>query len=541
MTYLDIGDAIMEGDWRTAANGLWSPLYPLLLGVVTHLLRLPRAEEINAVRLTNFAVYLVAVACFDSLVRRWLGFLRVQRMASAGVGRRPLPNGAAMVVAYLVFISSSLVLLSPESPTPDMCLAATVYLACGILARIHTGGASRAHHALLGIVLGFGYLTKTAMFPLAFVFMLVSLPHSESRQRLAKFLALVFGFGLVATPLIFCLSIQKGRLTFGDTGKLNYAWEVNQVPHRYWRGGPPGSGVPEHPPRKLHDGPAIYEFATPVRGTNPLTLGHSYWYEGVRLRFNLSDQLKTIRRSIETLVNICLNPKQLPWIVFGLGSLSLVVRSRGDRMATGSAFVWVGFLLVPALAALTMYSLVQFVPRYIGPFMAPLALAVLAGIRIPETPEARSAASCFAVAVAIAFIVSLASPTGKRITRLFEDAVHGQRLSEYKEWRIAEALQRQGIRPGDEVACIGDSLHVYWARLARLRVMANVPDEARARESDKFWRSTPRVQNEVIRLLKTSGADAIVAGPVPTWAPTEGWSPVSGTDYFIRVGEADAS
>jgi hypothetical protein len=32
ISYLDMGDAIVRGDWRMALNGYWSPLYPFLLG-----------------------------------------------------------------------------------------------------------------------------------------------------------------------------------------------------------------------------------------------------------------------------------------------------------------------------------------------------------------------------------------------------------------------------------------------------------------------------------------------------------------------------
>ena len=46
-------------------------------------------------------------------------------------------------------------------------------------------------------------------------------------------------FSIVAAPLVLGLSYEKHRFTFGDSGKLNYAWFVAGVPdYSGWNGQP---------------------------------------------------------------------------------------------------------------------------------------------------------------------------------------------------------------------------------------------------------------------------------------------------------------
>jgi hypothetical protein len=90
-----------------------------------------------------------------------------------------------------------------------------------------------------------------------------------------------------------------------------------------------------------------------------------------------------------------------------------------------------------------------------------------------------------------------------------------------------------GLGPGDEVAIVGgEPFHVFWARLARTRIIAQVPNGiefSRLREPDRA---------ELLRALAATGARAIVleTGSVP-WSPEpgSGWLPVGGTNYFVYL------
>ena len=39
VSYLDIGDAYLRGDWKAAINGYWSPMYSVVLGTAMRILK----------------------------------------------------------------------------------------------------------------------------------------------------------------------------------------------------------------------------------------------------------------------------------------------------------------------------------------------------------------------------------------------------------------------------------------------------------------------------------------------------------------------
>jgi hypothetical protein len=54
ISYLDIGDAYMRGDWTTAVNPVWSPLYSWILGPVMALFKPSMRWEFPLVHIVNF-------------------------------------------------------------------------------------------------------------------------------------------------------------------------------------------------------------------------------------------------------------------------------------------------------------------------------------------------------------------------------------------------------------------------------------------------------------------------------------------------------
>jgi len=68
VSYLDMGDAIVRGDWNTAVNGHWSPLYPWLQGLALRLFKPGAYSQFSVVHFVNFLIYLFALGCFDFLL-----------------------------------------------------------------------------------------------------------------------------------------------------------------------------------------------------------------------------------------------------------------------------------------------------------------------------------------------------------------------------------------------------------------------------------------------------------------------------------------
>jgi len=531
MAYLDMGDAYLRGDWGMAINAYWSPFYSWLLGLAMLVLKPSPYWEFPVVHLVNFVIYLFALGCFHFFL---LEVIRYHRsVASSGNRFATVPKWAWLMLGYTLFIWSSLNLISIETATPDMCVAAFVYLAAALLLRIRRGSATWPTFVFLGLVLGFAYLAKTAMFPLAFIFLGLSMfSVGNLRKAVPRVLIALVVFLSVGGPLIAALSIAKGRMTFGDSGKLAYAFMVSGTKYRYWQGEPPSTGTPSHPVRKIFDKPAIYEFGTPIGGTYPFRYDSTYWYEGVVPRFDLKGQVKVLVRALQTYFNILFH------LGGGLVVGSLILYFMGSRRWLAIKDIaqhWV--LLVPAIAALAMYSLVHIQPRYIAPFVVLLWAGILAGVRLPDSHESRRLVACVSVAISLVTIIKIVVPSAQVLYGRGRDLMRWQDASSNVHWQVADGLSRMGIQPGDQVALIGLGSRSYWARLARVRIVAEIPqseDEEEFQEADNLWAANDFVKSQVIKTFTRTGAKVIVAR-VPRYASTIGWQRIGNTDYYAYI------
>ena len=313
--------------------------------------------------------------------------------------------------------------------TPDMCVAAFVYLASGVVIRIRAGEGSWALFSLLGVVLGMGYLAKAAMFPLAFVFLMTSLFAAGSlRRALPRTLLGLAVFFLVGGPYMLALSRVKGRFTFGESGRLNYAEFVSGVTRFiHWQGQGRGTGTPKHPTPQISDLPPAYEFATPVGGTYPPWYDQSYWYEGVIARFDLKGQLMALS---ETGYEYSVMLGDQEGLLVGLLAFFLL-GYRGWPSWIRLARQW--HLTGPALAALTMYALVCVKSRYVPSFIVLLWMGLFSGVDLPNSTRIRKATRC----VAIAMVVAIALLSARAIAR---DLVYGMNHPGHLQWEIARFL-----------------------------------------------------------------------------------------------------
>src|ERR1035437_1946521 len=173
ISYLDIGAAYWRGDLHTAINAYWSPLYSWILGFFLKVLKPSAYWEYPVVHLVNFLIYVAALACFDFFLVTFIAYCK-RRDQQHKDGYTGLSELDWWLLGYSLFLSSSLILIGLRVVTPDMCVAAFVYLASALIVKIRSGFAVRSTSVFLGIVLGFAYLTKAVMFPLAFVFLAVA-------------------------------------------------------------------------------------------------------------------------------------------------------------------------------------------------------------------------------------------------------------------------------------------------------------------------------------------------------------------------------
>jgi len=538
ISYLDIGDAYWRRDWHMAINAYWSPLYSWILGLFLKVLKPSAYWEYPLVRVVNFLIYVTALACFEFFLSNFIRDRRESGRASDGAAELSLPEWAWWALGYSLFIWTSLVLITIGVVTPDMCVAGFVYLACGLLLQIRAKAATQKAFVLLGVVLGFGYLAKAVMFPLAFVFLAVALFSMGSlRQASARVVVSVFVFFVIAAPFMVAISRAKGRFTLGETGRLNYAGCINGVD--FWFPGDSGAmkclgdvsieGVDEiespsskellHPVRRIFDRPATYQFDGPIGGTYPFWYDPSYWQEGIKPRFDLRGQAWAAMRGIRSYGWICLHAFR--YVTLGLCIIYLLARKRSLCIKRAAAN-WP--LVVPGLSGLGLYAFVFVENRYIAPFVLLLWLAAFSGVRIPGSQVSKWLIAVVSVGIAATLVASAGTQVGQHLATA--------RSAAPVYWQAATGLRKLGIRSGDKVAVVvkwpmGESVP-FVARLARAQIVAQV------NRPDHFFAAPPSAQSQVLQALAAHGAKAFLTEAEPPPEPPDiRWEALGPTNFYV--------
>jgi hypothetical protein len=420
-----------------------------------------------------------------------------------------------------LFFWVSLYLTPPSIDSPDVLVFASILLAAGILVRVAAGADGWLRFAALGIVLGLGYLAKAVMFPLAFIFLAVApFAVGNIRRAVPRLLLALVLFSIISMPFMLVISRSKSRLTFGDSGRINYAEYVNGINlFIHWQGEPPGTGTPKHPTRKILETPPVYEYASPVVGTYPPWSDPSYWYDGVRPHFELKGQLNATWLAFDRYFELF---RQLGSLFAGFAMLLLW----GDHLRTVfKHLVSAAFLWVPALVGLAMYALIHVESRFLGGFLILLWAAAFSAIRIPRTEVGTRVSRCVILTIVLLLDVQIAWSVGHSVVRLASFRAPA-------DLEVAHELNHAGIAPGDKVAFVGFALpDHYWARLAGVSIVAEVYHDGVA----SFWGARPELKALVLNLFAKSGAKAVVAKDVPPMLLVDGWRQVDATSYFVLV------
>ena len=534
ISYLDIGYAYLRGDWQNAINPVWSPMYSWILGIVMRLFQPTMRWEFPLVQIVNFCIYIIAFASFAIFWRQ--AWIYLQRLSASEKNQAivTLPKWAFLVLGYLLFIWSSLTMIEVWSVTPDMLMAAIVLLAATLILRGQMQTLGYGSFALLGFLLGLGYLTKSIMLPGSILFLVISLfSKGGLRHTVPRSILALVVFLIITGPFIALISQTKDRFTYGESGSLTYLRYVNGIPYPHWQGEPPEHGTPIHHSRKIFTDPPIYEFATPIGGTYPITYDPSYWYEGAKLNYSLGEILPAVLSN--GLVYFHLFFRQLGPVTAGILILYLVGFQRSSppfrRLGNWS-------LVAICILMLILYALVYVEGRYIAVFVVLLFTIMLANLSLPDTQANRKL-------VLIACLVMAAYLFGSLIAYNVEGVISltpepspsaAEQSTPSPSWpgEVAEELHRLGIDSGSQVGVIGYAFDSYWARLARVKIVA----EMFGWEADPFYLGSKSFQSQVMQVFENAGASAIVAEHVPDYANLDGWHRVGNTDYYIyQVGE----
>jgi hypothetical protein len=521
ISYLDIGDAYFRADWANAVNAVWSPLYSWILGFVNFIFKPAMAWEFPTVHIVNFLIFLAALASFEFM---WAN----ARNKPAGSETHTIPEPLWWALGYLIFIWTSLSLIQIWAVTPDMLMASFIFLAAGLVAQIRAGDNRLRIFLRLGLILGLGYLSKTFMFSSALVFLVLAwLVQPWTWPSFKRTLPAVGVFLLISLPYIALISNTKGKLTIGEAGTVTYVRHVLGIPYPHWQGDAQQNIVPTHPSRVIHELPAIYEFGEPIGGTYPISLDPSYWYEGISVPFNVKNLL-------------------IPLLPSGIYYLELFFQKQGILLACVVILYLMGIkesqtlpetlrkwaLVIPAIAAFGLYALVLVEDRYIGVFVALFWTDILANIRLPKQTENNALLNVLSSVAVVGLLVNIILFNLDGFARL--NPASASNLAEpstpsARPLPIAQALQELGIQPGDKVGVIGYAYDSFWARLTKVKIVAEMLDA----DAEDLWRGDDALEQSVLQAFADAGVTAVVAEYVPPYAELEGWKQVGSSNSYI--------
>lgn len=514
ISYLDIARAYLSGKASTAINAYWGPLYSLLLAVAIRFVRPSSYWEAATVHAELFLQFLCALFAFVFLLREVLRARRAQALASSVP---VLSDSAFVALAYAAFIYGSLSLISVREDSPDMLVAAAVFMASGLALRLSAGTSGAGTALALGLILGVGYLAKSVMFVLAFAFLASQLVGSQRNRKRGAHVAVAAGaFLAIASALIVPISRSVGHLTFGTAGTLTYGFVVLGRPYSDWEGDS-GSGAPRpiHPPRRLVLDPDVYEYTAHLRGTYPPWFDPSWWNAG-STGFNLRRQASELIHAGHSYLELFLGS---PAVVVTLLIAALWLCS--DRHATLSAAGFLLPVLLPSVVALVLYAFVEVLYRLVGGFVVLLWVVAASIARRSRVQEPGMWPDRLALLCAVALTVPVA-------LEAVSDA-WGERNQPNEQAIVAARLNQLGVKPGERVANAGRSFHAYWAHLAGVQIVAELPDGHALLCADS------NTAARVFTALASVGARALVTRAIPVPACIAGWQRIAGTDEYVRL------
>jgi hypothetical protein len=518
VSYLDVGDAFFRHDWARAVNGYWSPLYAWLEGLALGILKPSMWWESTVVHLVNLLIFFFALFAFRFFLHSMHRSIKPAPPANTD-GTLPLPEWSLNGLGYCIFLWSSLVLIDVGYVTPDLLVEAFLLLLGGYLVRLRRGE-SLAGFAIFGMLCGAAYLSKAVMFPVSIGLIVILLFSAAlSKRRIAGVLLASLMFVIVGTPFIAALSKQKGRFTFGDSGKLNYAYMVNPgVAQKNWQGEPPEGGVPKHTTRQLLDRPPVFEFAQPTGGTYPPWFDPSYWDDGAHGTWRLRSQIRVLVQSGRNYTQMLLPQLGL------LAGIGIFLLWGGEPTRKAITSNWP--MIVAGGLSVGLYSLVLVRERYVAGSFVLIFVAILAGVRLPKSPAVPAFTRHITLAVMATILLSVLTVVPEWFYLSHTSYGYAWPIDDI---RAAEGLQSMGLRPGDPVASVGDGVVQYWARFGKFRIVAEVFSPQAERIN--FWSESWERRKMAYECLRRAGAKVAVV-----WAPPSGvdpgWTQIANTNYY---------
>lgn len=522
IAYLDVADNIYNKDISYSLNAIWSPLYPFLIGLILKIIHPSIFYESWVIYFSNFFIFICSFFCFTFFINGLISYLKEKKLIPDKTDKS--------IINILYFISYSLFLLcsvewlksydKSVTATPvDTLVSCFVLLSLGYIIRIFLQKNKWKNYFLLSICVCLGYFSKPFFLPYGIIlFILLLLFYKKINLRL---LFISFGiFIIISGSWVFLLSKSKGYFTTSDIGKLNYAWCVNLVRPSFvhWQGEKGSNNIPIHPTRIIHHDPDVYEFIGTVAGSYPPYYDISYWYEGLKIKFDLNQQIIAIKSSVVMYL-------RCSWILlFAAMLLILITLNKKGRSGHKSFIKSTFYLFLSAFSGLLMYLLINVETRYVASFLLTAFILIFFSVIIALYKQNYKAAILFASLICAFIIVKESREVYKVTLNSFNNT------NENPQCKVAEYL-KNNVNSGDMVADVLNGCNNYWARLAGVKIGMDIsPFDEYA-----FWDADSLKKAEIYNMLKERNVKAIVSNELLKPPEEKDWENINGTDFYVLL------
>lgn len=497
-SYLDQAVFFSRFDFAQGINWYWSPLYPFLAGMMIRLFSVPLVEQLFAVKLMNVGILAITLLAFNFFVARFIQFVDTFRNvdASARLSRKQW-----VILSGCLFGWMFLTIGGCHQATPDYLVAASLFLSTGIAIDIDKKPVAW-RFALLGAVLGLGYLAKASMIPAMVALIGLSamrcpkLPGKIGNAILALACA-----ALISFPYLSALTAKKGHFDLGSSSAMNYMLWIARDYSLYGDNSEDVEQSLTHHIMIVEKKPRIAVFEDMLPGTFPPWFDPGYFSDGLKIKVNLGAS------ALSLVLNLVALFFRFGWqlvLIYMLGrSISKPLKIEMTDVIK-SSIVWLpSALIVIGICLIISLPLGFATARYFAVNVVLTYLCYFALVRFGNDDNGRRALTKemkLACLIALVFL-SL---------KIVEETGHLVRKQSDISTEVGLALKETGLNPGDKVVFIGKE-GGDWARVAGLRIVGLVEAYADEHGSDDI-----AVLNSIVdKVKKRTGAKAIVYFPAP--------------------------
>lgn len=547
--FMDIAQYMNTHRAGLAINGYWNPGYPAVLAVAERLTPPTLWRELVLVRYVNVVIFGLAM----------LGTLAFTTSLAEARTRQSepllfaLPDGALHLLGLALLAMSLGRELPVAAPRSDTLLFALLMTAGSLLVRGLQAPQKVWIPAVLGLVLGTAYLTKSfAFLPSVFLVLawfLASMLHAKARRRSGLLGTTLFAvlFALVAGPYIIAITRQLGHFTTGESARLNYAFFVDLTGRWHeWYHHDLGHalGVFQHPETVLANAPPVFSYAAHPQGTFPLWFDPAWWTLGIKPHVWPKGHALRLARNLVVFLRYLLGRPEI-FVLLGVLLAAGAVWPR-MRRGKGLAAVWRTeiWFIAPLLWGLLMFAIylpIDLQDRYLTAPLLLVLLPIFASLRTPDRNERGPkftggslpglGSALVALFAGILLVQAVTYLAEKRRHIAPEEQSHPGYSSEI--FNAAAGLQALGVRPGDKVACMGDKAcytDFYWARLAGAQIEGEVETPGEA-DPITVWNEAKN-KDAITKPLAGLGLSYIVSLFPNSMSKPAGWIQLGGSNFF---------